>query len=95
MLWYHSFQSAREPMSSYTHFLGVLLSLIGLPLSVLVSLWINATVASGVNMVYGLPWLHIGIAVVSVFFVGFVTMLYAMSKIRKENIVDQLRNENL
>ena len=31
MLWYHSFQSAREPMSSYTHFLGVLLSLIGLP----------------------------------------------------------------
>ena len=35
MLWYHSFQSAREPMSSYTHFLGVLLSLIGLPLSVL------------------------------------------------------------
>ena len=68
---------------------------IGLPLSVLVSLWINATVASGVNMVYGLPWLHIGIAVVSVFFVVFVTMLYAMSKIRKENIVDQLRNENL
>ena len=35
MLWYHSFQSAREPMSSYTHFLGILLSLIGLPLSVL------------------------------------------------------------
>ena len=35
MLWYHSFQSAREPMSSYPHFLGVLLSLIGLPLSVL------------------------------------------------------------
>ena len=35
MLWYHSFQSAREPMNSYTHFLGALLSLIGLPLSVL------------------------------------------------------------
>lgn len=35
MLWYPSFQTAREPLSSYTHFLGALLSFIGLPLSVL------------------------------------------------------------
>ena len=35
MLWYRSFSAAREPMSSYTHFLGALLSLIGFPLSVL------------------------------------------------------------
>ena len=45
-------------------------------------------------MDYGLPWGHIAAAVASVFLVVFVTMLYAMSKMRKENIVDQLRNEN-
>ena len=28
MLWYHSFQSAREPMNSYTHFLGAPLRLL-------------------------------------------------------------------
>ena len=31
----------------------------------------------------------------SVFLVVFVTMLYAMSKVRKENIIDALKNENL
>lgn len=75
-------------------FYGVKALFYGLPLSFLISLWIHASVQSGIRMSLGLPWFHIGLAVASIFLVVFVTMLYAMRRIRKENIVDQLRNEN-
>ena len=35
----------------------------------------------------------IGISIISVFLVIFITMLYAVSKIRKENIIDALRDD--
>ena len=41
------------------------------------------------------PWYCIAIAVGSVFLVVFVTMLYAMDKIRKDNTIDALKNENM
>lgn len=41
------------------------------------------------------PWYSIAIAVGSVFLVVFVTMLYAMDKIKKDNTIDALKNENL
>lgn len=41
------------------------------------------------------PWYSIAIAVGSVFLVVFVTMLYAMDKIKKDNPIDALKNENL
>ena len=40
-----------------------------------------------------LPWASIGISIISVFLVIFITMLYAVSKIRKENIIDALRDD--
>ena len=39
MPFYRFFTRAREPMNSYTHFIGVLLALAGIPLSVLLYLW--------------------------------------------------------
>ena len=41
------------------------------------------------------PWYSIAIAVGSVFLVVFVTMLYAMDKIKKDNTIDALKNENM
>ena len=43
----------------------------------------------------GLPWAAIGIAVLSVFLVVFATMMYSMSKVKKDNPIDALKNENL
>ena len=37
----------------------------------------------------------IGIAVLSVFLVVFATMMYSMSKVKKDNPIDALKNENL
>lgn len=40
-----------------------------------------------------IPWYSVVIAIVSVFTVVFATMLYAMAKIRKENVVEILKQE--
>lgn len=43
-----------------------------------------------------LRWFYaVLIAVFSVFAVVFATMMYSMSKIKKENPIDALKNENL
>lgn len=41
-----------------------------------------------------IPWYSVVIAVASVFVVVFATMLYAMAKIRKENVVETLKQED-
>lgn len=42
-----------------------------------------------------IPWSSVAVAVGSVFVVVFATMLYATRKIRRENPIDGLRQENL
>lgn len=42
-----------------------------------------------------IPWRFILIAIVSVFVIIFITMMYASSKIKKENILDAIREENI
>ena len=76
-------------------FYGLKALLYGLPISLLISLLIRQSLNQGIVAAYELPWLSVGIAVLSVFLVVFVTMLYAMSKVRRENIIDALKNENL
>lgn len=69
--------------------------LLGLPVSVGISYLIHLAVSQGYEKEFVLPWTALGIAVLSVFIVVFVTMMYSMSKIRKENPIDALKNENL
>ncbi len=42
---------------------------------------------------YHFPWKSMSISVLGVFGIVFITMLYATSKIRKENIIDALRDD--
>ena len=67
----------------------------GLPVSALVTYLIYRVVDSGFETAFRLPWAAIGIAVLSVFAVVFVTMLYAMRKLKRDNPIDALKNENL
>lgn len=69
--------------------------LFGLPVSAGVTWLIYRAVAGGYETTWRLPWGAVGIAVLSVFLVVFATMMYAMSKIRKDNPIDALKNENL
>lgn len=42
---------------------------------------------------YHFPWKSMSISVLGVFGIVFITMLYATGKIRKENIIDALRDD--
>lgn len=69
--------------------------LYGLPVSFLVTWFIYHTISAGLEIKFFIPWYSIVIAVGSVFLVVFSTMLYSMRKIKKENTIDALKNENL
>ena len=67
----------------------------GLPASVLVTYGIYRSVAQSIAARFYIPWYSVAIAVGSVFVVVFVTMLYATRKIRSENPIEALKQENL
>ena len=69
--------------------------LYGLPVACLVTFLIWKSVSGGFMTSFHLPWMAIGISVFSVFAVVFATMMYAMGKIKKDNVIDALKNENL
>ncbi len=77
-------------------FFGMKSLLYGIPFSFLVILWIH-TVMTNVNSLGDIliPWKSIGIAILAVFVIIFLTMMYATKKMKKENILDAIREENI
>ncbi len=76
-------------------FYGIRALFAGLPLAVAIS-WLiyKGMFAGGADeIVFVMPWASIGISICSVLLVIFVTMMYAVSKIKKENIIDALRDD--
>ena len=69
--------------------------LLGLPASVLATYGIWRVADMAVESGFYIPWYSVAIAVGSVFAVVFATMLYAAGKIRQDNPIDALKNENL
>ncbi len=67
----------------------------GLPLSGILSYLIyqGMEVGGADNVDFVSPLSSMAISVIGVFFVVFITMLYATSKIKKENIIDALRDD--
>ncbi len=74
---------------------GIKSLLYGLPVSIAVTYWIYHSVSEGFVTSFQLPWKAIAIAVSSVFIVVFATMMYSMSKIKKDNPIEALKNENI
>ena len=75
-------------------FYGIKALLVGLPLAIIFSFLIYEGMTLGDTSIdFVLPWVSIGISVFSVLLVIFVTMMYAVSKIKKENIIDALRDD--
>lgn len=69
--------------------------LLGLPVSLLVTFLIHRVIGESLQTGFYVPWYSIAIAIGSVFLVVFVTMLYARHRLRKDNPIDALKNENL
>ncbi len=67
----------------------------GLPGAVLVSWVLYQAFSSGFEFPFTLPWMEILIAVVAVFAVVAATMLYAGRRLKQDDIIDTLRQENI
>lgn len=77
-------------------FYGMRTLLYGVPLSVLLSFLIYQALVSVERMEgmrFSLPWGALAVSVMEVFGIVFLTMVYATGRIRKENIIDALRDE--
>ncbi len=66
----------------------------GIPVSFVITYLIFKSIGAGYELDFYLPWQSVGIAVCSVFIVVFSTMLYARKKVKKDNLIDVLKNEN-
>lgn len=84
----------RKMMSFECILYGARTLFLGLPtagiLSWLIYRWM---VWGGAEIDFMFPWDSMGISVLGVFLAVFVTMLYAVNRIRKENIIDALRDD--
>ena len=69
--------------------------LLGLPVSLFITWLIFQSVNQGYQTAFYVPFPSIAIAVTAVFTVVFTSMLYSMNKIKKDNVIDALKNENL
>lgn len=69
--------------------------LFGIPVSIFLSYLIVDSINQGYPLPFQIPWIPLGIACLSVFVVVFATMAYAAGKLRKQQLVEALKNENL
>jgi len=74
-------------------FYGLKALLYGLPISVIVMYLIYRALQGTFEYGFTLPWMSIIQVVVAIFLIVSITMLYSIRKIRKENIIDSLKQE--
>ena len=76
-------------------FYGLKALLYGLPISLLVLWLMYRTIDRNFRMGFLLPYTEILITMAMVFIIVASTMLYAFSKVKHQNIVDGLKQENM
>lgn len=68
---------------------------IGFPLAVAFTYLMYMTLMDTLDFPFTLPWLSAVIAVLCVFIVVFASMLYSTGKIKRDNPIDALKDENI
>lgn len=76
-------------------FYGIKALIYGLPISFGVMFLLYKALSNSFGFSFAIPWGSVIAAVVTVFAIVGSTMLYASSKIKKENIIDALKAENI
>lgn len=74
-------------------FYGIKSLAYGLPVSIGIMYLIHRIIMGKFNFNFILPWVSILSAVVSVFIIVGVAMLYSSSRVKRENIIDALKSE--
>lgn len=69
--------------------------LFGLPISLVLCWLMYRSVLEAASISFIVPWTGIIIVTVSIFIIVFASMLYSMSRIKRDNPIEALRNDNL
>ena len=76
-------------------FYGIKAVIFGLPVGTAVMLLLKHIITDSMVVELGIPWMGYVIAIIGVFTVIGVTMLYSSRKIKKANVIEALRDENV
>lgn len=76
-------------------FYGIKSLVYGLPISIGIMYVIYRSMMGAFDYPFSLPWLSILYVIVGVFIIVGLAMLYASSKVKKENIIEALKQENI
>lgn len=77
-------------------FFGMKSLIFAIPVSIGITVLIHYALADMVSIsTIIIPWKYIIISIVSVFVIVLLTMMYSTSKIKKYNIIEQIREENI
>ena len=76
-------------------FYGIKALMYGIPISIGVIAALYWSISNTFEYGFELPWLSILFVVIAIFIIVAAAMLYSVSKIKKENIIDGLKQENI
>lgn len=85
----------RKMINYESIFYGIKSLLYGLPISILAMYLIYRSMMNSFTFGFSLPWLSILFVILAVFLIVSAAMLYSSSKVKKENIIDALKQENI
>lgn len=69
--------------------------LYGLVISVLLILRMENSLRASMELSFRMPWVAVGIATVNIFALVLISIVYSVQKLKKESLIDTLKNENL
>jgi len=76
-------------------FYGIKALLYGLPISIVTMYLIHLSLRNSFEYGFELPWISIIYVIAAIFVIVSLAMLYSIKKIKKENIIDGLKQENI
>jgi len=87
-------KSFNKMMNFESAFYGIKALMYGLPISAAIGYFLYKILNEAISFEFTLPWKDYIVAIVFVFIIVSVTMLYSGSKIRKQNIIDALKDDS-
>lgn len=87
-------KSFRKMIIFESAFYGIKSLAIGLPISGIIMYGMFLSMKESFDFTFFLPWSQIGIVIVGIFAIVGFAMLYAMGKIKNDNIIEALKQEN-
>lgn len=88
-------KSLNKMMNYECVFYGIKGLIFGLILAVLATYAMFNVMSEGFNVGFYIPVQSIVVVVISIFIVVFASMIYTMKKIKKDNVIETLRNDNI